>query len=158
MSIQRTIEIWRDELSFDRLPVNIRAALSEDEAAAYRGGPSYFQERASNCRYRPLRKFFRLLGKAGSMSLHLYGGMLPEYRVYFGFNLRTIGRYIQLRLASDVALPGDPPPALVQLYEDIGGLIDGREISVLWEEPEEMQSVGARRWQPSRHGRMRLGA
>jgi hypothetical protein len=39
----------------------------------------------------------------------------------------------------------------------MGGLIDGREYSVFWDAPEDLQSIAAHRWQPSDTGGCDLG-
>jgi hypothetical protein len=62
-----------------------------------------------------MKKFLRLLGKADSMDLHLYGGIQPKYRVYFGIFIDSARRYIQFRLPSGRLLPGRPPGPLSQL-------------------------------------------
>jgi hypothetical protein len=152
MSIHRTIGIRWKKVPFDSLPADIRAVFSDDEARAYRTGPSFFRERASECQFRPMKKFLRLLGKADSMDLHLYGGMQPEFQVYFGINIDSAKSYIQFRLPSGHSLPGNPPGPLSQLYQDMGGLIDGREVSVYWETPEDLKSIAAHRWQPTDTG------
>jgi hypothetical protein len=156
MGVYRSIEVFGDDLPFDRLPADIRRALTEEEAAAYREGPAYFLGRSSGCRYRPVRSFFRLLGRARAMRLHLYAGRRPRFRIYFGFSLLAIGRYVQVRLGPGVELPGTPPPGLGPLYQDVGGTIDGREGPPWscggWEPPEDVRSVAAHQWQPTDSG------
>lgn len=76
--VQRSIEVLSSETPFDRLPGDIREALRPEEAVVYQTGPSYFAERADQCAYRPMRKFFRLLGSTRSFRLHLYGGLEPR--------------------------------------------------------------------------------
>lgn len=99
----------------------------------------------------PMRKFFRLLGSGGGMRLHLYGGRKPVYTAYFGFNLISAGRYIQVHLGPAV-LPGDPPSRLAQVYQDIDGTIDGYENYGGWLPAADVRSVAARRWQPAKLG------
>ena len=150
--VHRSIEVWCDKTPFERLPADIRDALRPEEMKAYRAGPSYFTDRAARCAYPPTRKFFRLLGSSGLLRLHLYGGLEPVYTAYFGFNLMSAGRYVQVRLGP-AALPGDPPPALTQVYQDIDGTIDGRENYGGWLSAADVRSVAARRWQPSDPGK-----
>jgi hypothetical protein len=99
-----------------------------------------------------MRKFFRLLGSAGTLRLHLYGEEQPVYTAYFGFNLNSAGRYLQVRLGP-AKLPGDPPPGLARVYQDVDGTIDGRENYGGWGSAADMESVAAKRWQPSHPGR-----
>lgn len=46
-------------------------------------------------------------------------------------------------------LPGNPPAALTQIYQDINGTIDGYEDGGGWQPAEEVKSVSAHQWQPS---------
>jgi hypothetical protein len=148
--VYRSITVWCGDTPFERLPADIRGALRPEEVAAYRAGPAYFTDRAARCAYRPMRKFFRLLG-SGGMRLHLYGGLEPVYTAYFGFNLMSAGRYVQVRLGP-AALPGDPPPGLAQVYQDIDGTIDVEENYGGWSPAADVRSVAARMWQPSDPG------
>jgi hypothetical protein len=147
--VHRSIEVWCSDVPFNRLPADIRGALRPQEKAAYRAGPAYFTDRAASSAYRPMRNFFRLLASAGAMRLHLYGGLEPVYTVYFGFNLIKAGRYVQVRLGPGT-LPGDPPPGLAQIYQDINGTIDGYENYGGWSPAAEVRSVAACRWQPDK--------
>jgi hypothetical protein len=149
--IHRSIEVLCSDTPFDQLPADIRGALRPEEVTAYRTGLAYFTDRAPRCTYRPMRKFFKLLGSAGTLRLHLYGGADPVYTAYFGFNLLGTGRYVQVRLGP-AALPGDPPPGLAQIYKDIDGTIDGQENYGGWLPAADVRSVTARRWQPSHSG------
>jgi hypothetical protein len=146
--VHRSIEVWCGETPFEKLPADIRNALRPEEAAAYRGGSAYFADRAARCAYRPMRKFYRLLGSAGAMRLHLYGALEPVYTAYFGFNLLKAGRYVQIRLGP-ATLPGNPPPELAQVYQDIDGTIDGQENYGGWSPAAKVQSVAARKWLPN---------
>jgi hypothetical protein len=84
MGIIRTVEVrWKD-VPFDRLPQDLRAALTDDEATAYRAGPTYFREMASRCSFAPIEEFLLALSAAEYMYVHFYAEMEPEYRVYFG--------------------------------------------------------------------------
>jgi hypothetical protein len=155
MSIYRSIEVLCSDVPFDRLPADIRHALSDNEAVAYREGPGYFLNRSANCSYRPLQQFFQLLGRRGAFRLHLYAGLRPQFRVFYGFSLLGMGAsgYVQVRLASGVELPGDPPSDLLQLYQVIGGVIDGQNYGGEnyggWVPPEDVRSVGTHQWQPT---------
>src|SRR5262245_54488517 len=151
--VHRSITVWCDVTTFARLPSDIRDTLRPEEVAAYRAGPEYFADRATRCAYGPMRKFFRLLGSVGkaAMRLHLYGGLEPVYTAYFGFNLVSAGRYVQVRLGP-AALPGDPPPALAQVYQDIDGTMDGDENYGGWSSAADVRSVATRQWQPSDPG------
>ena len=149
VSILRTIELWHDEYRLDELPEDIRRSFSPSEMRAYADPEGYFRERAAACAFPPLRQFLELLGSEPCVLLHLYGGKEPIYSVYFGVNLRSTGRFIQVRLASGVALPGEPPPELAMVYREFGGIIDGREYVGGWNEPEDVKSIRDLQWEPN---------
>ncbi len=151
----RSIEVWYKNTPFALLPADIRAMLTPEELEAYRGGTDYFTKRAGKCVYKPMRNFFRLLGKASLEMLHLYASDDPKYKAYFVFYLSEAERHVQVRLGSG-SLPGDPPPGLSQVYQDVSGTIDGHELVGGWESAEEVETVAARRWQPNDAGGCQL--
>jgi hypothetical protein len=116
------IEIWWEDVPFDQLPSDIRAVLTEDEAAAYITGPSYFRTRAAYAHYAPMTNLLLMLGEEKSMTVRLYGGMPQECQAFFGVRVGP-HLYYQLRLPSKLPLPGEPPDEIVRLYRDMGGLI-----------------------------------
>jgi hypothetical protein len=97
--VLRSIKVLSSETPFERLPGDISEDLRPEELVVYKTGPSYFAERADQCAYRPMRKFFRLLGSAKSFRLNLYGGLEPVYYAYFGFKLLKRTRYVRFDLA-----------------------------------------------------------
>ena len=138
-------------MCFQRLPADIRKALRPAEVEAYQGGTAYFTDRAKRCASPVVRKFFRLLGTGGGPRLHLYAGARPVYTAFFGFNLLRAGRYVQVRLGPGM-LPGDPPPELARVYQDVDGTHDGFDPCGGWESAEYIRSIAAREWQPADQG------
>lgn len=120
-AISRSIEIRLSQISFDALPADVLAHLSDEERRAVIEGGSYFRSLAKRTKRKDLKRLFGAVEKDQPVTLRMSSEGDGPYLNYFGFTLMKIGGvHPQLRLASP--LPNLPFPKLIrEIYEVVGG-------------------------------------